>query len=76
MQRLYKSRIYYVLGYNNRKARTPSIFLGIKLSIFEVNKNDSFDDIDKELSINNKKESNDFDGDDKIKMIPGPKPRK
>jgi len=37
MQRLYKSRIYYVLGYNNRIARIPPLLLGIRLSISEFN---------------------------------------
>jgi len=76
MQRLYKSRIYYLLGYNNRIARTPSLLLGIKLSISEDNKNNPFENIGGELRINNKKEDNNFDWDDKTKMIPGSRPEK
>jgi hypothetical protein len=31
MTRIFKSRIYYVLGYNNRVKRIPSILLGISI---------------------------------------------
>jgi hypothetical protein len=31
MTRIFKSRIYYVLGYNNRVKRIPSILLGIRI---------------------------------------------
>jgi hypothetical protein len=36
MRRIYKSRIYYVLNYDNRIKGIPFIILGIRLPVFAV----------------------------------------